>query len=307
MPKIISSSEWLDRVSVATKGDLYIIGWADESMFGAKCMILVRCLACSFEWESSADNLCRGRGCPCCAKTKRPKSRLTPEPKRIEQINSIDGIEFVGWVDGYKNNHSIVSVKCSVDGIVWSASLSSILSGTGCPTCSRLRSSSKRRLCQADCEKKINSIKNLKFVRWRFGFYRNNQSIAVVRCMVDGTEWGARFGNLVHSGKGCPTCAKSGYDPAKAGYLYALRSECGMFIKIGKSNKPRQRFKQLERSTPFKFYVIEIIQDSGGEVTKIESDFHRVHKSAGLSGFDGATEWLVYSDKLMRDIRCAAQ
>ena len=307
MPKIISKREWLDRISEVTKGNLDIIGWSDESKFGARCMALARCLTCSFEWESIADNLYRGKGCPCCAKIKRPKSRLTPETKRIDQVNSIGGIEFLGWVDGYKNNHSIVSVKCSIDGTVWSASLSSILSGAGCTCCSIKSRSKKRRLSSAECNDRLESIPNIEFLRWEDGCYENSRSKVRVMCSIHKIEWVSKFSDIVYRRHGCASCAKTGYDPSKTGYLYALRSECGQYVKVGISNNPRERHKQLKRDTPFKFILIEEVAGSGGEIAEIEKHFHDKYNSAGFTGFGGATEWLVCTSELLEEIRDVGQ
>ena len=67
------------------------------------------------------------------------------------------------------------------------------------------------------------------------------------------------------------------------------------------------RFKQLTKSTPFSFNVIEMITSKDGRIARdLESHFHRKYEGAGLSGFDGATEWLTFSPSLLNEVREAA-
>lgn len=102
------------------------------------------------------------------------------------------------------------------------------------------------------------------------------------------------------NGKGCRICASYGYDNSKAGYLYVLRGEQG-HIKIGISNRVKQRIKRLNKETPFNFDTIYIFKGDGEDVEKCEKAFKRTYKKVGLSGFDGCTEWLNIPDFSMID------
>lgn len=101
-------------------------------------------------------------------------------------------------------------------------------------------------------------------------------------------------------GQGCPSCAKSGFNPDVAAYTYFLISEHG--IKVGITNKISQRIGTLRRVTPFKFHKIRHVKMHGSHAAELERYYHRKYESAGLSGFDGATEWLKYSPELMSEI-----
>lgn len=141
------------------------------------------------------------------------------------------------------------------------------------------------------------------FARWaidgEFGVLKK----CVVRCLVDNYVWSAAVHDLVNGGNGCPKCANGGYDQSKTGYLYALRSECGKYVKVGISNNPKRRHKGLERETPFKFHVIEQISGDGSRIAELEKYFHNKYERAGFNGFDGATEWLICSDELLTELR----
>lgn len=101
-------------------------------------------------------------------------------------------------------------------------------------------------------------------------------------------------------GQGCPSCAKSGFKPNIAAYTYFLISEHG--IKVGITNKINQMIGVLKRVTPFKFHKIHHVKMHGAHAAALEKYYHRKYESAGLSGFDGATEWLKYSTELMNEI-----
>lgn len=255
---------------------------------------IVRCKIDLFRWTASVNNLVNGGyGCPHCAGQR----RWTAE-ERVEQINSLENIEFVSWHDGYKNKNSKANVRCAIDWYEWCSTVSSLVNnGHSCPQCAGVR-----RWTHKERIKQINSIENIEFVSW-VGKYKNKNSKANVRCTIDSFEWLASVSSLVHSGCGCPNCAKSGYDPSKTGTLYALRSECGKYVKVGISNKPKQRHRQLELATPFSFSCIEQISGDGVKIYELEKYFHDKYERAGFTGFDGATEWLVCTPELLEEIR----
>lgn len=228
--------------------------------------------------------------------------KLISADERIEQINKIDSIEFVSWHSGYKNNNSKANVRCKFDGFEWCASVHSLVNhGYGCPNCSKKRIwTSEERIEQ------INKLENIEFVCW-VDSYKNAHSKANVRCKVDGFIWIASVNSIVNTGSGCPQCANHGYDTSKAGTLYALRSECGQYIKVGISNDPKRRHKELQKRTPFTFNLIEQIYGDGEMIANLEKHFHSKYESACFTGFDGATEWLMCTDYLLKELIDVAQ
>jgi hypothetical protein len=102
----------------------------------------------------------------------------------------------------------------------------------------------------------------------------------------------------------CPGCAAGGFDQTSEGYLYALRSDCGAYLKVGISNYPNDRIPFLSRRTPFAFVKqSEIKFDIGLHARNLERDTHKAFESAGLRGFDGATEWLKYDPDIIEYIQ----
>lgn len=295
MAKKLSREVLEQRVKDAVAGRYEFVSWAIDGEFGSARKVIILCKSCDFEWSSTANNIIsHGNGCPQCAKQR----RWTAE-ERAGQINAIGNIEFASWDGDYKDSKSKANVKCSMDGYKWSASVNELVNrGKGCPQCAG------RRIWTPDeCVNQINKRENLYFVSWVSGVYKNRKSKATVRCSVDGFEWSASVGNLLYRESGCPKCAKSGYDKSKTGALYALRSECGKYVKVGISNNPSRRHRQLELATPFKFNLVEQVSGDGDKIAELEKYFHDKYESAGFTGFGGATEWLVCSDELLSELR----
>lgn len=254
----------------------------------------VRCLVDNFVWSSEVNSLVnKGCGCPHCS----GKRRWTAK-ERIDHINKLENIEFVSWPDSYKSKYSKAKVRCLVDNFEWCAEVGSLVNkGNGCPQCAGVRKwTAEERIEQ------INKIDNLEFVSWVDG-YSGKDSKANVRCSIDNYVWSASVNNLISQGSGCPRCAKYGYQLDKKGYLYALRSECGRYVKVGISNKPSKRQNQLEKRTPFKFNPIEQISGDGAKIAELEKYFHNKYERAGFKSFDGCTEWLICTPELLEELR----
>lgn len=254
---------------------------------------IVKCAVDGYEREMSVNGLVNGStGCPQCS----GKRRLT-QSEREAQICALENIEFLRWVDNCTSRKSKAVVRCSLDGYEWTAAVGNLVNnGSGCPRCA-----GNQKWTVDKSIEEINKLNNIRFIGFD-GEYKNMNSQANVVCLVDGTEWKTSVTKLVTSGYGCPKCAKYGFDKSRAGTLYALRSECGRFVKIGISNKPEQRLSQLKTATPFHFSVIERIAGHGSEMAKLERHFHSKYENAGLSGFHGSTEWLTFSDALYKEI-----
>lgn len=105
------------------------------------------------------------------------------------------------------------------------------------------------------------------------------------------------------SGKGCPECADYGFKRTnKTAYVYFLVSVSAGAVKIGVTHNKAERIRKLTRDTPFQFDIIKIIKTNGMTAASIESRFHNEFQRAGFSGFDGCTEWVIKTPRLMLEI-----
>lgn len=131
--------------------------------------------------------------------------------------------------------------------------------------------------------------------------YLSRKTKVKIICPIHGSFFQEPSNHL--SGKGCSGCKKSGFDQTKPATLYAIRSDCGQYVKVGITNNFRQRFSKLKRVTPFDVSVIERIECDGQTARQFEKMFHDKFESAGFTGFDGATEWLRWSTELQYWLR----
>lgn len=275
--------------------NIEFVRWAD-GYIGAFSKAVCRCAIDGFEWAAQVHSLInKGTGCPQCAGTLRHT-----EDEIIARINSRPNIKFVRWSAAYRNNKSRVVVCCIVDGFEWTVSASSLINGGyGCPQCAgQRRWTAEERIAQ------INALSSIEFVRWARA-YKGAESKAVCRCAACGYEWAPAIASVINAGRGCPKCAEYGYNPAKAGTLYVLRSECGSMAKIGISNDYKRRHSELTRRTPFDWSCMELIHsDDGTLIAEWEKELHSFTEQAEFKEpFDGSTEWRKWDDRLPRWIK----
>ena len=224
-------------------------------------------------------------------------TRKTSESDRIDQINSVKNTEFIGWADGYKNKDSIAIVSCH-KGHIRHASINNIVNhGRSCKRCyvNSLRSS------DSSASSRIDERDDIRFVEWVNG-YQNQHSMALVEFEC-GHIHQVSAHSIIHKEVGCPTCKKFGYSLAKAGFVYSLISCCGQFVKVGISNAPRQRMSALSLATPFMFTIDSIrISMMASDALESEKYIHGKYKSAKMSGFDGATEWMLFDNGILDEV-----
>lgn len=275
--------------------NINFVRW-DGAYKNAQSKAMCRCAIDGFEWVAGISSLLdQGTGCPQCS----GKRRWTAE-ERIAQINAKPNINFVRWEGcGYVNSNSKAICRCEIDGYEWASAVDNLINGkgSGCPQCAGRRSWSAE-----DREEQINALSNIEFVRWD-GTYKNAHSKAICRCAIDGHEWSISVNNL-RNGRGCPKCSKHGFNRAKNGALYILRSECGAMVKIGISNNYEQRHAILKRKTPFDWSCIEILHGDGATIAEWEKEFHSWTEQVGFKDqFDGSTEWRKWDDRLPQWIK----
>lgn len=107
------------------------------------------------------------------------------------------------------------------------------------------------------------------------------------------------------TGSGCPACGRYGFRPDGDAVLYVLTSDCSKLIKIGITGHPEQRMAQLKRATPFAFKTTLTFNVPGHAARIAETYTHAQFKNAGLSGFDGATEWMQADENALSLVKLA--
>lgn len=190
-------------------------------------------------------------------------------------------------------NKSVIKISCAKHG-EFRSTVANHISGTKCPACARERQFTplsrfveKSRLIHGDKYDYAESIytgsdKHLRIGCPEHGFFEKTPD------------------NHTHKThpQGCPKCVEyHGYDDLAPGYVYALSSSCGSFVKIGISNKPDVRFAVLKKKTPFEINKMLQVKFSDGSLARAaERQAHARMNNCGFSGFDGCTEWFLLDD-----------
>lgn len=282
------------RISkINAKPNVEFVRWDGEFKSQNSKAVCV-CHIHNYEWVAAVKDLVNGgQGCPQCG----GRRKWTSE-ERIAQINEIKNIKFKEWFGEYNGRSSKAICECLIDGNQWCANISDLLGkGSGCPECKRKAIGDLYRTPATNRVDQINSNDNISFIRWD-GEYKNSNSKAVCKCKICKIEWSARIDSLIR-GHGCPSCATGGYDKAKIGTLYALRSACGSMVKIGISNNYKKRHVDLRSQTPFEWECIELLHGDGKAISELERIFLEMTKPASLSKeFNGHTEWRKWDPRI---------
>ena len=94
---------------------------------------------------------------------------------------------------------------------------------------------------------------------------KNCEDKVVVTCNIHG-EFAISPSNHL-KGKGCPSCAKSGFDPDKTAYLYLLIGETpthGEVIKVGITNVPKSRFAENKKADQINWQMARLVRYPDG-------------------------------------------
>lgn len=129
-------------------------------------------------WSSKVDNLIYGkRGCPKCGYVMRASKRRTPKDLVESKLRELSSMSFIGWVSGYSNNKSKLTMRCDVCQHTWDTTATQMLSfRSGCAKCAGNFPHN-----QTERESSLNRKSNARFVRWEES-YVNAHSKAVMQC-----------------------------------------------------------------------------------------------------------------------------
>lgn len=189
MTRQLSKQVWEDRINEAGIGRYEFVMWVVDGEYGSHKKCVVRCSVDRFEWSVKPHNLVvGGYGCPQCS-----GNRIWTAEERIDQINSLENIEFVSWIGSYKNQYSKANVRCLVDKYVWSARVGNLVNnGQGCPQCA-----GDRRWTPEEYIEMVNVAGRGRFCfsRWD-GEFKNGKTKAIIKCLVDGFEWSSYMNPL---------------------------------------------------------------------------------------------------------------
>lgn len=154
--------------------------------------IKCRCKKDGYIWDVLPYTLLRGIGCRKCYDVLRTKTHET----FVHEVSLMHpNIEVIG---SYVKSNSKILCRCNTDGYEWSPTPNSLLSGRGCPRCSRKERKTHDKFVE-EMSKIHPSIVLLEE-------YVNSSSKILCKCKIDEYEWRATPNSLL-SGCGCPKCS----------------------------------------------------------------------------------------------------
>ena len=237
-------------------------------------------------WDAPPAARVRGQGCPFCA-----GKRAWPGFNDLATTNPELAAQADGWDPSTLSSGSGAKVgwKCDL-GHSWAATLKSRSNGNNCPVCSGravlagfndLATTHPELAAQAD--------------GWGPTTLTFGSHTKVDWKCEQGHSWRAIVKDR-SKGAGCPSCAQSGFDPNKDGWLYFIDHDALSLFQIGISNFPESRLGQHSKRG---WEVMEVRGPMEGHIARqLETAIlHAVERRGAILGhkaeiekFDGYSE-----------------
>ncbi len=246
-------------------------------------------------WLATVAKRSGGRGCPYCGNQKVLagfNDLATTNPELAAQANGWDPTTLIS------GSNKKVSWKCELKH-VWITSLDKRLRGDRCPYCAN-----KKVLAGFNDLATTNPELAAQANGWDpTSVFEHTNKKYQWQCDL-GHSWKANVNSRSY-GVGCPTCARTGFDPNKPGFLYFIDHFDLEMFQIGITNFPSDRLGEHNRRG---WEVMELRGPMNGHLTqKLETDcLHALEKrgailghKAGIEKFDGYSEaWTKESLKV---------
>lgn len=181
----------------------------------------------------------------------------------------------------YARAHGKVIITCKEHGD-FEQTASNHIRGFGCPKCS-----GKHRHSTAEWVAEAKAVHGDRYDYGKVFYVRVHGKVIIICCEHGDFEQEA---SSHLRGRGCPSCPARYDEPAS---LYIMANSYDQ-VKIGYSIDPEARLSKLNRDAPFSAELLKewVLPDTPAART-VETEIHQYLAGyhAGLSGFDGATEW----------------
>ena len=211
---------------------------------------------CGNTWLASPDTVKNRTGCPRCSDTTLSKEEIN---SRLEIDNSPYRIH-----GEYVNAYTKTTFECP-KGHCWENSWRKIKEGRGCPICRK----ESRKVFEKNLNEKL--LRESRGIRM-MDEYVNCNTKNLFLC-ENGHEWPAHA-NSILAGRGCPVCAKTGFNPDKPAWTYIL--EFDGFIKYGITNNLKNRLDSHRKNGEYKVAWARDY-DHGYDAVEWENNIKRVY------------------------------
>lgn len=297
MSRKVSQLDFINRC-VAKHGDRY--DYSKTVYVGIHEPITVTCRIHG-DFSQTANSHARGGGCYHCGRAKTINSRKISTAEFIRRAKRIYGETYDYSGVKYLSAKEPVKLRCSLHGsfeVTPDAHTGS--KRVGCVKCSRRKYSESKTLTTSEFISRCYAVHGTTYDYSETKYTASREKVQI-KCKKHGIF--SQNANKHLSGQGCPHCVTLGYKTNIPGFVYILCSEDSSMLKIGLSNDTSRRIKELRVGTPFSFDVLEIYEFSGREAPNVEKALHSSLINAGLSGFDGASEWFKFDGNFLAIVR----
>ena len=281
---IYSTQEWVQE-AIGVHGDLY--DYLKTVYVRSKSKVIITCKIHG-DFEQTPNAHLNGRGCDRCGKeSTAAKKTQKAKDDFFEKARAVHGDRYDYSETVYVIHSENVIITCAKHGD-FEQTPNDHLNGHGCAKCGKESTAAKKTE-----ESKNSFIERSRAVHgdlynYSKAFYIRSKYKVVITCKGHGDFEQSPNDHL--SGKGCPSCPKRRDQPTN---LYLMHDGLGK-VKVGYAIDLNRRITELNRDAPFEAELLETwtLPDTP-TVRKIEGKVHRklAKYHAGLSGFDGASEW----------------
>jgi len=269
-------------------------GWEPATIVGGTHVKKKWICQSGHRWAAAVSSRNTGVGCPIC-----DNKLVLPGFNDLATKNPSLAAEAVGWdpTTVTPRSHQVMLWKCAL-GHEYKAALNNRSAGKGCPYCSN----SKVLTGFNDLETLFPEVAaeadgwDPRLIVW--GTPAKKPWVC-----ENGHRWTASVGNRTGSiAAGCPSCARSGFDPNKDGWLYFLEHDGWGLLQIGITNVPKDRLGTHQRSG---WTIRELRGPQPGDIThQWEQDILNALTRRGVSlgpehiagKFSGFTESWIEED-----------
>lgn len=254
-------------------------------------------------YQSPKDHI-KGNGCKDCGIIVRSIGRRTGLEEFIAQAKIKNCTSYDYSKVEYLNNSTKVLIGCRLHGDFQMSPAKHIL-GRGCQLCSREELGAR---FTSNTEEFISKAKDEHGDLYDYSksVYIGVHTLLNIHCNTCDNDFQQKPNNHL-SGRGCPTCSKSGYDKSKQGTFYIL--SCGDITKVGITNvAPKTRAASVSREYGREFTVdLHWTFQDGSKAYDMETQLLASLKTKykqPTTKFDGYTECFLDVDRqdLLRQV-----
>lgn len=302
----VMNEEWFVEKARAINGELY--DYSNVEYKGTKKPVKLYCKKHKLSFFQRAEDHLLGKyACKECKRENSRTNRLKNKNWFIEKARAVHGDVYDYSKIDYQGSQIPVIVGCPYCGKDFNIRPNNHFNGCGCP-CQRYVKAAATHISKKDNNDFIRNLIKVHGETYDYSnvVYSGMDYKISIGCKTCGEPFNQTAYNHLN-GNGCPNCCKGGFKTNLQGYLYLLIDQYNRHLKIGITNNIDLRFYDFDRESQrllrgFDYDQLDYYYHvNGALIAMLEKEGHNLFASlnAGFRGFDGATEWFKYDEKII--------